>query len=69
MPLFSLIHSQRAGTTSNAQSAVDRETEAKLQSISDSYAQSKDKVVNKLLDRVVLIKPELHRNLKKIDNR
>jgi V-type H+-transporting ATPase subunit G len=44
---------------------VDKDTEVKLQVISDSYNAHKDAVVKKLLDRVVLVKPELHRNLKK----
>jgi V-type H+-transporting ATPase subunit G len=57
---------QHAGTTSNAQNAVDQETDVKLLFISESYDQSKDQVVKKLLDRVVLVKPELHRNLKKV---
>ncbi|TFY68493.1 hypothetical protein EVJ58_g963 [Rhodofomes roseus] len=33
--------------------------------ITDAYNKNKDQVVKKLLDRVVLVKPELHRNLKK----
>jgi V-type H+-transporting ATPase subunit G len=57
---------QYAGTTSNAQTAVDKETDIKLQVITESYQQNKDAVVQKLLDRVVLVKPELHRNLKKV---
>jgi len=62
---FKEFESSHAGTTSNAQSAVDKDTEVKLQSISASFTDNKDKVVKKLLDRVVLVKPELHRNLKK----
>jgi V-type H+-transporting ATPase subunit G len=46
---------------------VDNETTLKMQAITDSFSQSKEKVVNKLLDRVVLVKPELHRNLKKLE--
>jgi len=57
---------QHAGTTSEAQAAVDQETEVKLKSITDSYNSHKDVVVQKLLDRVVLVTPELHRNLKKV---
>jgi len=64
---FKAFESSRAGTTSNAQTAVDKETEIKLRTISESYTQSKDIVVKKLLDRVVLVEPELHRNLKKIE--
>ncbi|KAF7356707.1 V-type proton ATPase subunit G [Mycena venus] len=63
---FKAFESSHAGTTSSAQTAVDRETEANLKTISDSYTKNKDQVVKKLLDRVVLVKPELHRNLAKV---
>ena len=84
---------------------MDKETEQKLQAITDTYNQHKDavrclssillvfpwplnpatsinfiprisrhrkltpfmQVVKKLLDRVVLVKPELHRNIKKVE--
>jgi len=59
---------QHAGTTSNAQAKTDKETEGKLQSITDSYNKNKEAVVKKLLDRVVLVKPELHRNLTKVQS-
>lgn len=39
-----------------------------MKAITESYEKSKDEVVKKLLDRVVLVKPELHRNLKKLEN-
>ncbi|KAK7061098.1 hypothetical protein VNI00_000834 [Paramarasmius palmivorus] len=64
---FKAFEASRAGTTSNAQAAIDKETEAKLNSITESYNKNKDAVVKKLLDRVVLVKPELHRNLKKAE--
>jgi V-type H+-transporting ATPase subunit G len=47
------------------QASVDRDTEGKLSAISDSYNSNKDATVKKLIDRVVLVKAELHRNLKK----
>ncbi|EIN03809.1 V-type ATPase [Punctularia strigosozonata HHB-11173 SS5] len=62
---FKAFESSHAGVNQEAQAAVDKETEAKLQSITSSYEAQKDAVVKKLLDRVVLVKPELHRNLKK----
>lgn len=58
---------QRDGTTQTSQSAIDKETEVKLEEISNAYLANKDKVVKKLLDRVVLVKPELHRNLRKVE--
>jgi len=63
---FKAFQASHAGTTSTAQSAVDKETEINLQNITESYGANKDKVVKKLLDRVVLVQPELHRNLKKV---
>ncbi|KAG6857471.1 hypothetical protein H0H87_003538 [Tephrocybe sp. NHM501043] len=63
---FRAFESSHAGSTSNAQTAVDRDTEIKLKAITQSYEQSKEDVVEKLLARVVLVKPELHRNLKKL---
>ncbi|KAI6125449.1 V-type ATPase [Pisolithus croceorrhizus] len=54
-----------AGNISNAQVTVEKETDDKVQSITEVFEAQKDQVLRKLLDRVVLIKPELHRNLKK----
>ncbi|OBZ73775.1 V-type proton ATPase subunit G [Grifola frondosa] len=62
---FKAFEASHAGNTQTAQLAVDKETEVKRREISESYKQNKDQVVQKLLDRVVLVKPELHRNLKK----
>ncbi|KAG5647463.1 hypothetical protein DXG03_009394 [Asterophora parasitica] len=64
---FRAFESSHAGTTSTAQTAVDKETEEKLQAITDSFRQANDAVVKKLIDRVVLVNPELHRNLKKVE--
>ncbi|KAF7309702.1 V-type proton ATPase subunit G [Mycena indigotica] len=61
---FKAFEASHAGTTSNAQNAVDKETESSLKAITDSYTKNKDNVVKKLLDRVVLVEPELHRNLR-----
>jgi V-type H+-transporting ATPase subunit G len=62
-----MVAFQHAGATSNAQSVVDQETDVKLEVITKSYHQNKDHVVKKLLDRVLLVKPKLHRNLKKLE--
>ncbi|KAG2157842.1 H+-ATPase G subunit-domain-containing protein [Suillus bovinus] len=63
---FKSFEASHAGVTSNAQAAVDKETSIKLQAITDAYEANKDAVVKKLLDRVLLITPELHRNLKRV---
>ncbi|KAI5987019.1 V-type ATPase [Pisolithus albus] len=62
---FKAFEASHAGNISNVQVAVEKETDIKLQSTSEVFEARKDQVLRKLLDRVVLIKPELHRNLKK----
>jgi V-type H+-transporting ATPase subunit G len=57
---------QHAGNTQSVQAAVDKETDSKLTVISQQFEGNKDAVVKKLLDRVILVKPELHRNLEKL---
>lgn len=58
---------QHAGNTQSVQATVDKETDAKLAAISQQFDKNKGAVVKKLLDRVTLVQPELHRNLKKLD--
>ncbi|KAM6496947.1 Vacuolar (H+)-ATPase G subunit domain containing protein [Amanita muscaria] len=65
---FKAFEASHAGNTSNVQAAIDRETDVKLRAITESYNKNKDVVVKKLLDRVVLAHPALHRNLKKVSN-
>ena len=56
---------QHSGATATTQSVVDKETEVKLAEIAQTYSARKDDVVKLILDRVVLVQPEMHRNLKK----
>lgn len=46
---------------------MDKDTDGKLAAISQQFDKNKDEVVKKLLGRVTLVQPELHRNLKKLD--
>ena len=62
-----LTPQQREGTTQSSQSNIDKKTEAELTDIDKLYEQNKEDVVKKLLDRVVLVKPELHRNLSRVE--
>ncbi|KAI0923805.1 hypothetical protein AcW1_006667 [Taiwanofungus camphoratus] len=62
---FRAFEASHAGTNQTAQAAIDKETEVKKKEIGEAYYQNKDQVVQKLLDRVVLVNPELHRNLQK----
>jgi hypothetical protein len=45
---------------------VDADTATKLEAVSKAYSEHKDAVVEKLLDRVVLVEAALHPNLKKL---
>ncbi|KZT10065.1 V-type ATPase [Laetiporus sulphureus 93-53] len=65
---FRAFEASHAGNTQTAQVQVDKDTQIKLQEIADAYNKNKDEVVGKLLDRVVLVKPELHRNLRKVEH-
>lgn len=55
------------GNTQTAQTAIDKETEVLKAEIAEQYKHNKDAVVKKLLDRVILVTPELHRNLTKAE--
>jgi len=64
---FKAYEASHAGSTQNIQATVDKETDAKLSAIAQQFDKNKGAVVKKLLDRVVLVQPELHRNLEKLD--
>lgn len=59
---------QTKGSLGKAQTEVDRDTEAKLVAVKQAFGENKDAVVKKLLDRVVLVEPTLHRNLTKLEH-
>jgi len=63
---FKKYEAEHIGQTQVSQSVVDKDTEEILTKITSSFHTNKDKVVEKLMDRVILITPELHRNLTKI---
>ncbi|EPQ56464.1 V-type ATPase [Gloeophyllum trabeum ATCC 11539] len=63
---FKEFEASHAGVIHSTQQSVDKDAEVKLKEITDQYNANKDKVVKKLLDRVVLVQPELHRNLRKV---
>lgn len=54
---------QHEGSTSSSQTTVDKETEQKLEELNKAFDANRDQVIAKLLDRVVDVKTELHRNL------
>ncbi|KAH7914853.1 V-type ATPase [Hygrophoropsis aurantiaca] len=63
---FKAFESSHAGTTSSAQTTVDKDTEQKLKHLDACWENNADLIVQKLLDRVVLVEPQLHRNLTKL---
>jgi len=65
---FQAFEASHAGNTQSLQATIDKDTKVKLEAIAHSYNRNKDAVVKTLLDRVVLVKPELHRNLKKVEH-
>ena len=65
--MISFVDKQHAGNTQAASAAIDKDTAVKQQEIRAAYENHKADVVKKLLDRVILVNPELHRNLKKAE--
>lgn len=59
---------QNAGSTESLQVQIDKETEQKISELNQVYAGRKDAVLDKILDRVTKVKPELHRNLRKLES-
>lgn len=53
---------QHSGDSSTSQGEVDKATEETLSKINASFDENREKVVAQLLDRVVQVNPELHRN-------
>ncbi|KAJ1019628.1 hypothetical protein NDA18_006105 [Ustilago nuda] len=60
---FNDFQKEHKGSTSNSQNTVDKETEEKLEQLNKAFEANREEVINKLLDRVVDVKTELHRNL------
>ena len=57
-------NAQREGIVQTSQSSIDKDTDQKLEEIDAAFNTKVDEVVRKLIDRVVLVKAEPHRNLK-----
>jgi len=62
---FTKIEKEKKTLIDTAQERVDKETATRLITVKDSFAENRDAVVKKLLERVILVEPKLHRNLKK----
>ncbi|TPX35640.1 hypothetical protein SmJEL517_g01985 [Synchytrium microbalum] len=61
---FVNFEKQYGGSSDEAVSKVNAETEVALKGIQDSLRQSKDAVIAKLLSATATVKPEVHANLK-----
>ncbi|KAJ9474519.1 V-type proton ATPase subunit G [Pseudozyma hubeiensis] len=60
---FNDFQKEHEGSTSSSQTTVDKETEQRLEELNKAFESNRDEVIKKLLDRVVDVKTELHRNL------
>ncbi|GAA5964458.1 hypothetical protein JCM8115_006321 [Rhodotorula mucilaginosa] len=61
--LFREFEEQHSGDSSSSQVEVDKATKASLEQIEASFEANSADVVKKLLERVVQVQPQLHRNL------
>jgi len=52
------------GSKDDFQAKIEEQTTVRLQQVSDSVNQNKNKVIERLLSLVYDIKPELHENLR-----
>ncbi|PWZ00386.1 V-type ATPase [Testicularia cyperi] len=60
---FEQFQKDNEGSSSTSQTAVDKETEEKLDELNKAFESNREAVIDKLLDRVVNVQTELHRNL------
>jgi len=62
---FKAFEAKHSSSSTNSQSQIDADINAKLKSIEQSFRSNEEAVVKKILDRVVKVEAQLHRNLKK----
>ncbi|GAA5940119.1 H(+)-transporting V1 sector ATPase subunit G [Sporobolomyces koalae] len=60
---FKQFESQHSNDNSDSQEQVNKSTQEQLDKIQASFDSNKSTVVDQLLDRVIQVKPEPHRNL------
>ncbi|KAH9815358.1 H+-ATPase G subunit-domain-containing protein, partial [Melampsora americana] len=61
---FQNFQSTHTGSTDDQQREIDTETEAKIESIKSEFAKNRETVVKTLLEKVIDVQPEPHRNFK-----
>ncbi len=54
---------QHSGDSSSSQVEVDKATKASLEQVEASFEANSADVVKKVLERVIQVQPQLHRNL------
>merc|ERR1712093_736029 len=62
---FQAIEQEHSGDNDAAQSELDKQTEQQIESIKADFGKNRQAVVDKLLERVTEVQPELHKNYKK----
>ncbi|GAA5838252.1 hypothetical protein JCM11251_003442 [Rhodosporidiobolus azoricus] len=61
---FRQFEQQHSGDSSTSQDEVNKSTAEQLEKIQSSFDSNREQVVASLLERVVQVQPQLHRNLK-----
>ncbi|KAG0139978.1 hypothetical protein CROQUDRAFT_665781 [Cronartium quercuum f. sp. fusiforme G11] len=61
---FQLFQSTHSGSTESQQREIDADTESKIESIRAQFEKNRPTVVDKLLEKVIDVQPEPHRNFK-----
>lgn len=67
LPCFLSSWSQHDGTQSSTQRKVEEETSKAVADIEEQFNKNRAQVVDKLMDRVVQVKQQLHRNAVKVE--
>ncbi|KZT59496.1 V-type ATPase [Calocera cornea HHB12733] len=63
---FKRFEAERSGSTQSVQTSIDKDTELKIAAINEAFEKNREAVVKKLLERVVEVHPEMHRNITKV---
>ncbi|KIR72114.1 V-type ATPase, G subunit [Cryptococcus deuterogattii CA1014] len=58
---------QHTSQTSTSQTSIDSTTKTQLSQLDDAVAKNKEKVIKKIVSRVLQSEPHLHPNLKKLE--
>lgn len=62
-----LPRTQHEGDSGRSQANVDKTTDEQLKTLDTAFDKNRKAVVEKLLERLTEVEPQLHRNLKKVE--